>query len=927
MATFNRHFLFLCLLILFFIRPYIECVDRSLFKTCEQSGFCKRHRATEPRQSPYYLEMSSFKIYPTRLEGVIINSQNGVMLKLDLVALQNNMFQLKASELNPIRPRYEAREALVGELEEANLEVISQDSDKIVVGFGPNKVVLNGSPFRADVYTGDQLLVSANARGLMKFEHYRPKSKGKPAEEGEEQQNEMQQQPPLSQDEEPFKETLWEETFKGHTDTKPNGPASVGMDFSFVNFEHVYGIPEHADVFPLRTTKGATDPYRLFNLDVFEYDLNNPMALYASIPFMVAHSEANTIGLLWLNAAETWVDIDAPSNQGVVSSIVDFVKGSSQIPQRDTHWFSESGLINIFFLLGPGPKDVMFQYSKLTGTTPLPPLFSLAYHQSRWNYRDQDDVRAVDAAFDEHDIPYDVLWLDLDHTHDRKYFTWEPFKFSDPIGMINNLTAKGRKMVTLVDPHIKRDSSYYIHKEASDKGLYVKNKDNNDYDGWCWPGSSGYLDFLSPEVREWWASKFALDQYQGSTLSLYTWNDMNEPSVFNGPEVTMERDAKHVGGWEHRDVHNIYGELMVMSTYKGHLMRANNAQRPFILTRSAFAGSQRFGAIWTGDNIAEWSHLQTSIPMVLSLSICGMSHSGADIGGFFRNPSPELMLRWYQAGAFQPFFRAHSHHETRRREPWLFDDSIKNQIRDAIRLRYSFLPYWYTLFYENELNGLPPMRPIWMEFPTERNTFDMSDEYMIGTALLAKPVVEADVTSVNVYFPGSGEVWYDIITHQRYDGGQTVSIPVTLDKIPVYQRGGSIIPKKLRIRRSSSLTYSDPYTLEIALDKSGSRANGTLYIDDFNSFHYREGNYLLLKFTYDKNSITSKIIGGPGKFKTSSWLEKIIVVGLQKPPSSLKFSSKSIKTNELLFTYDETKQKLVIRKPGVNMGEEWKITF
>ncbi|PRD27324.1 UNVERIFIED_CONTAM: modA [Trichonephila clavipes] len=210
-----------------------------------------------------------------------------------------------------------------------------------------------------------------------------------------------------------------------------------------------------------------------------------------------------------------------------------------------------------------------------------------------------------------------------------------------------------------------------------------------------------------------------------------------------------------------------------------------------------------------------------------------------------------------KAGAFQPFFRAHSHHETRRREPWLFDDSIKNQIRDAIRLRYSFLPYWYTLFYENELNGLPPMRPIWLEFPTERNTFDMSDEYMIGTALLAKPVVEADVTSVNVYFPGSGEVWYDIITHQRYDGGQTVSIPVTLDKIPVYQRGGSIIPKKLRIRRSSSLTYSDPYTLEIALDKSGSHANGTLYIDDFNSFHYREGNYLLLKFTYDKNSITS----------------------------------------------------------------------
>ncbi|KAG8177548.1 hypothetical protein JTE90_015952 [Oedothorax gibbosus] len=926
MAICKRPISLCILLLLSTLSIFIECVDRSIFKTCDQSGFCKRHRSTQPRQSPYYLEMGSFKIYPTRLEGVLVNSQNGVMLKLDLIALKNNMLQLKATELNPIRPRYEAKEALVGDPEESSMEVISQDSDKVVVGFGPNKAVLNGSPFRLDIYCGDQLLMSANARGLMKFEHYRPKSKGKPNEEGEETANDVQQQP-LSSDEEPFKETLWEETFKGHTDTKPNGPASVGMDFSFVGFEHVYGIPEHADTFPLRTTKGATDPYRLFNLDVFEYELNNPMALYGSIPFMIAHSETNTLGLFWLNAAETWVDTEAPSNQGVVSSIVDFVKGSSQIPQRDTHWFSESGIINVFFLLGPGPKDVMGQYATLTGTTPLPPLFSLGYHQCRWNYRDQDDVRNVDASFDEYDIPYDVLWLDLDHTHDRKYFTWEPFKFSDPIGMQNNLTAKGRKMVTLVDPHIKRDNSYYIYKEGTDKGLFIRNRDNNEYDGWCWPGSSGYLDFLSPEIRDWWASKFALDQYQGSTLSLYTWNDMNEPSVFNGPEVSMERDAKHVGGWEHRDVHNIYGMLMVMGTYKGHLMRANGAQRPFILSRSVFAGSQRYGAVWTGDNIAEWSHLQMSVPMVLSFSITGMSFSGADVGGFFRNPTPELMLRWYQAGAFQPFFRAHAHHETRRREPWIFEDNYRTLIRDAIRIRYPFIPYWYTLFYENEFNGIPPMRPIWMEFPSESVTFGMSDEYMIGTALLVKPVMEESKTNIDVYFPGTNEIWYDFVTHEKFEGGKTVSIPLFLDKIPVYQRGGTIIPKKNRIRRSSSLTYNDPYTLEICLDKSGTHANGTLFIDDFDSFQYREGNYLLLKFTFEKNIITSKIIGGPGRFQTHAWLEKIIVIGLQNPPKSLTLSTKSIKSNDLIFKYDEKTQKLIIRKPGVNMGEEWKIHF
>ncbi|XP_054713957.1 LOW QUALITY PROTEIN: neutral alpha-glucosidase AB-like [Uloborus diversus] len=924
MATYKWYIWIIQLFIILNIQALVNCVDRGNFKTCDQSGFCKRHRSITPGHSPYYLEMSSFKIYETSLEGIIVNSQNGIQLKFDLIVLKDNSMRFKIKELNTIRHRFEAREALVDRIEESKLEVISQDSEKIILTFGSNKVILNGSPFRIDIFSGDQLVISANARGLMKFEHYRPKSNPKPTEEGEEQNEIQQQQPPVPPEEEQFKDTLWEETFKGHTDSKPYGPSSVGMDFSFVGFKHVYGIPEHADVFPLRTTKGTSDPYRLYNLDVFEYDLNNPMAIYGSIPFMVAHSETQTVGLLWLNAAETWVDVEASSNQGVVSSIVDFVKGNTQIPQQDSHWISESGIIDVFFLLGPGPKDVMFQYAKLTGVTPLPPLFSLGYHQCRWNYRDQDDVRNVDAGFDENDIPYDVLWLDLDHTHDRKYFTWDPYKFPDPIAMQTNLTAKGRKMVTLVDPHIKRDNNYYIHKEATDRGFYVKNKENQDYEGWCWPGASGYLDFLSPEVRDWWSSKYALDQYQGSTLSLYTWNDMNEPSVFSEPEVTMPKDCKHVGGWEHRDIHNMYGFLMVMATYKGHLMRSGGAQRPFILSRSVFAGSQRYGAVWTGDNIADWNHLQISVPMILSLSIAGMSFSGADVGGFFRNPTPELMLRWYQAGAYQPFFRAHSHHETKRREPWLFEGEYRTAIRDAIRARYPLLPLWYTLFYENERTGVPPMRPVWMEFPTETITFDMNDEYIIGSCLLVRPVLEESVVNVNVYFPGTNEVWYDIITHEKYDGGQSVSVSAPLSKIPVYQRGGTIIPKKGRIRRSSSLTYNDPYTLVIALDKSGTHANGTLYIDDFNSFKYREGNFLLLKFSFEKNIISSKIL--EGKFKTSAWLEKIIIVGLEKAPKSIILFNKNSKT-ELISKYDENQHLLTIRKPGVNIGEEWKITL
>lgn len=203
----------------------------------------------------------------------------------------------------------------------------------------------------------------------------------------------------------------------------------------------------------------------------------------------------------------------------------------------DTFWMSEAGVVDAFFFVGPGPKDVLRQYASVTGTQAMPQEFAVAYHQCRWNYRDEEDVAAVDAGFDEHDIPYDVLWLDIDHADGKRYFTWDRVLFPHPEEMQNKLAAKGRHMVTIVDPHIKRDDSFYLHKEATEKGYYVKDASGKDFDGWCWPGSSSYPDMLNPEIREWWAEKFSLKEYVGSTPSLYIWNDMNEPSVFNGPEV------------------------------------------------------------------------------------------------------------------------------------------------------------------------------------------------------------------------------------------------------------------------------------------------------------------------------------------------------------------------------------------------------
>ena len=376
---------------------------------------------------------------------------------------------------------------------------------------------------------------------------------------------------------------------------------------------------------------------------------------------LVAHSPRGprTAAAFWLNAAEQFVDVSAEPGGG----------GGS-----DAHWWAESGIVDLFLLPGPAPADVWRSYAALTGPPALPPRFALAYHQCRWNYKDEADVTAVNAGFDAADIPYDVLWLDIEHTDGKRYMTWDARYFPTPVRMQEEIGGFGRKMVTIIDPHVKRDANYPMHAEATAKGLYVRTAAGDaDFDGWCWPGSSSYLDVSSPAIRDWWAAQFAFDKYAGSTPVLHVWNDMNEPSVFNGPEVTMQKDLQHAGGWEHRDVHNAYGMWYHAATAAG-LARRSPGVRPFVLSRSFFAGSQRYGAVWTGDNAAEWSHLAVSVPMLLSMSAAGLPFVGADVGGFFGNPDGELMTRWYQLGAFYPFFRGHAHHETKRREPWLFGE-------------------------------------------------------------------------------------------------------------------------------------------------------------------------------------------------------------------------------------------------------------
>ncbi|XP_028409802.1 neutral alpha-glucosidase AB-like isoform X2 [Dendronephthya gigantea] len=917
-------------------------IDMSKFKKCEDSSFCKRNQAIPLGQSPYSVVPGSIKFSDSAIDVQIINSKTNVVLSLQVIVLQHNTVRFKINEINPIHPRYEVQDVLVKQPSHSSYEKVKETDDQVHVKFNNNGLIITMRPLRLDFLIDNQIAVSVNSKGLMNFEHYqaRKASSEKKDEEPEKssEEDENNEEEPKDEEEnaeedskedEPKEEEeqSWEESFHEHKDSRPKGPSSVGLDISFLGFDNVYGIPEHADSLALKSTMGK-EPYRLFNLDVFEYDLNNGMALYGSIPYMLAHSVNKTVGVFWLNAAETWIDISTEdAKKNMLDSLMSYFSAEENSQQIDTHWMSESGIIDVFVMLGPKPHDVFQQYAALTGPATLPPMFAIAYHQCRWNYNDQDDVISVDANFDKHDIPYDVLWLDIEHTDGKRYMTWDTHKFPNPEEMQNKLAAKGRRMVTIVDPHIKRDDDYHIHREASSKGYYVKNKDGGDYEGWCWPGSSSWIDFFNPEVRDWWASKFALDQYKGSTPTLSVWNDMNEMSVFNGPEITMHKDAVHYGGWENRDVHNLYGFYNQMSTYNGLKRRSSDKERPFVLSRAFFAGTQRYGAIWTGDNIAEWSHLKMSLPMMLTLGVTGMQFSGADVGGFFQNPDGELLVRWYQTGAYLPFFRAHAHLDTKRREPWLFEDKYKNLMREAIRHRYALLPFWYTLFHEASQSGSPVVAPLWVEYPEDKTTFTMEDQYLLGRDLLIKPVTTQGQATLDVYLPDKDQLWYDLPGNKFHLGGQTIHVATPLNMIPVFQRGGSIIPRKERIRRCSSLMTDDPYTLAVALNKKG-EAEGKLYMDDGISFDYQKGKYEYREITFKRGKLESKTLDPSAHYETKSWLERIVILGMSQNPSQIVVTDKDgSKKRQLEHEHDPASYRLTIKKPAVNMAEDWNIVL
>lgn len=942
-------------------------VKHYLFRECEQNPFCKRNRhiadvassALEGGnfwESPYHVELASVsaaKDGSSAITGQILKSaptgfvtlpftlsflKSGIVrFTLDEERRKDGKITLPKENSQLRKERYNGLDewALVKE----NIELadgtsidIKQIEDDLKISYGDgNYLFLQAKPFSIKFYRKGELQVVLNERGLLNMEHWRPQPPQ--PKEGEEKVRD----PELFEYE--LEDGAWEDTFDGRTDKKVRGPESIALDVSFIGYKHVYGIPEHADSLSLRETRGKSEgdhkePYRLFNVDIFEYENDSPMAMYGSIPFMQAHKRGGSAGIYWNNAADTYVDIvkTKPGNDKLLSIL----------QSTQTHWISESGLLDVFIMLGDTPSDINLQYGSLTGYSMLPQTFAIGHHQCRWNYNDKSDVLTVNKKFDKHSIPYDVIWLDIEYTDDKKYFTWNERAFPDHGDMLKKLDKTKRKLVAIIDPHIKATKGYKPFETLDSKNLAIRTPDNKPYHGHCWPGESIWIDSLNPEARKFWEIWFGKDQlWTGKADNLHIWNDMNEPSVFNGPETTIDKNTVHYGGWEHRDVHNLYGMTYHNATVDAMNKRYENKQRPFVLTRSYFAGSQRSAAMWTGDNMAKWEYLKIATPMILTSGVSGMPFSGADVGGFFGNPSQELLTRWYQAGAFYPFFRAHAHIDAKRREPYLLGAPYTGIIRSAIQLRYRLLPTFYTAFYLASIDGSPVLKPLYYVAPDNENTFAIDDEFFVGdSGILVKPVTDESATSVNIYIPDE-ELYYDYESPEKmFKGIGYHKVDAPLEKIPYLLRGGHIHARKDRARRSSTLMKYDPYTLVVSIDSKG-KASGEVYIDDGESYEYQSGEYLRPQFTFDVNTGTfesgisesDEIVTTP--YLESLWVEKIIIVGADSskiPKGTAVVTETVIDKNE---QEKEVTRKVSVKRlgpnsavivgPKVKLANEWKI--
>jgi len=600
--------------------------------------------------------------------------------------------------------------------------------------------------------------------------------------------------------------------------------------------EAFYGFGEQT-----RNLNKRGNSIRLWNTDNYAYSPTEPY-LYATIPFFYGlKGNGTAYGIFFDNTHRSYYEMASES--------------------EDYYSFhADGGDLTYYFFEGPKIPDILKNYTELTGRTPQPANWALGWQQSKWGYTmDPTDpsvpataakIIEVAKGYRDRQIPLDTMNLDIDYMNGFRVFTWDENNF-DPEALDAQLEAMGVSTVTINDPAVKVDPGYKVYDEANAKALFATNPDGTDHVGAVWSGPSKFPDFTLPETRKWWA-----DQH-GTLLDRGVeglWLDMNEPADFVNPFHTPPIDVEfNKGTMTHEEVHNIYGFLETEATRDG-FEEYKPGVRPFILTRDMYAGSQRWGALWTGDNIANWDHLAMTLPMNMNVGLSGISHVGNDIGGFAetdrdRSTNAELFARWMQVGAFTPHARVHygkddPNQPFQCQEPWCFGSQVEAIGKKYIELRYKLLPYLYNAFHQSYLDGRPVEQPLVFQYQNDPNVRNIQDQYMWGSDLMIAPVVKEGQTERSVYLP-AGSRWTDYWTNSTFDGGQTITRQTPLSVMPIYIRSDSIIPTR------DVQQYSDEKPLtNLVLDTSvDTTTSTTFYEDDGATLDYQQGEYNETTFT------------------------------------------------------------------------------
>lgn len=582
--------------------------------------------------------------------------------------------------------------------------------------------------------------------------------------------------------------------------------------------ENFFGLGDKATEAPLWGKR-----FTLWNTDSYAFQAHHDDPLYRAIPFYIGLHSGLCYGLFYDNTFHSSFDFST--------------KGSHQVTYR-----APGGELCYYFIAGPQMQQVVRRYAGLTGTTPMPPQWALGYQQSRWSYYPESRFHELAQTFRQKQIPCDVLYFDIDYMQDYKCFTWNQAHFPDPPKLLTALREQGFKGVAIIDPGLKKEKGYPIYEEARRKGFLCARGDDYLMEGSVWPGNCVFPDFTNPRARLWWGKLYKGLLEDGMAGF---WNDMNEPSVFS--IGTFPEDVRHDFDGHpcsHRKAHNVYGQQMIRATYDG-LVGLQGNERPFTLSRAGYAGMQRYGATWTGDNVASWEHLWLANVQCQRMNLSGVPFIGSDIGGFSEDPDGELFVRWVQLGVFHPLMRVHSAQNTAEQEPWSFGPEVEALCKRYIELRYQLLPYLYTVFWEHHRYGDPMLRPIvYLEQEEPRNLF-RQDEFGLGDKLLVSPVLEAGAQGRSKYLP-KGD-WYFFWTNELHQGGQEIWVDTPLDTLPLFVKAGTLLPWGPVQQYVGEKT---PDSLELLLYTGLQELTSRLYEDDGHTQEYRTGHYLERQFHF-----------------------------------------------------------------------------